>query len=243
MPDFTIAHTYALAAFYPYATQPQGEWAFQAEARYTFKRGTPLGGKYGTSLRANASYVTGIQRDFLPGNIMGTDGYSSKFFEFGDETYYTDLNIEISKKVNKEFAFTAMYMYQIYNQKIVEGKGHNGDLVKSNIAILELKYAPAKNVAMRGEVQYLYTKQDQGSWGYALYEIALFKSLMLEVSDLYNFGETKIHYYKVGATYNWNAHRIQLAYGKTRAGYNCSGGVCRYVPASKGLSISYNVNF
>ncbi len=96
---------------------------------------------------------------------------------------------------------------------------------------------------MRGEVQYLYTQQDQGSWGYIMYELALYKSLMLEISDLYNFGETKIHYYKVGATYNYKSHRLQLAYGKTRAGYNCSGGVCRYVPASKGLSISYNVNF
>ena len=87
LPAFTMTHTYALAAFYPYATQPQGEWAFQAEARYTFKRNTAMGGKYGTSFRLNASYVTGIERDFLEGNIMGTDGYTSKFFEFGDETY------------------------------------------------------------------------------------------------------------------------------------------------------------
>ena len=243
LPAFTMTHTYALAAFYPYATQPQGEWAFQGEARYTFKRKTPMGGKYGTSFRLNASYVTGIQQDFLPGNIMGTDGYSTHFFEFGDETYYTDINLEMNKKLTKNFSMTAMYMYQIYNQKIVEGKGHNGDLVKSNIGIVELKYTANKNVAMRGEVQYLYTQQDQGSWGYIMYELALYKSLMLEISDLYNFGETKIHYYKVGATYNYKSHRLQLAYGKTRAGYNCSGGVCRYVPASKGLSISYNVNF
>ena len=149
----------------------------------------------------------------------------------------------MNKKITRNFSMTAMYMYQIYNQRIVEGKGHNGDLVKSNIGVVELKYTANKNVAMRGEVQYLYTKEDRGSWGYVMYELALFKSLMLEVSDLYNFGETKIHYYKVGATYNYKSHRLQLAYGKTRAGYNCSGGVCRYVPASKGLSISYNVNF
>ncbi len=29
----------------------------------------------------------------------------------------------------------------------------------------------------------------------------------------------------------------------TRAGFNCSGGVCRYIPATKGLTLSYNYNF
>ena len=44
-------------------------------------------------------------------------------------------------------------------------------------------------------------------------------------------------------TFNYKSHRIQAGYGRTRAGYNCSGGVCRYVPAQKGFTISYNYNF
>ncbi|MBO4549094.1 MAG: hypothetical protein J5733_00045, partial [Bacteroidaceae bacterium] len=44
LPAFTQDHTYALAAFYPYATQlAGGEWAWQAEAGYNFKRKTALG--------------------------------------------------------------------------------------------------------------------------------------------------------------------------------------------------------
>ena len=39
LPAFTQDHTYALAALYPYATQiAGGEWAWQAEAGYNFKR-------------------------------------------------------------------------------------------------------------------------------------------------------------------------------------------------------------
>ena len=34
-----------------------------------------------------------------------------------------------------------------------------------------------------------------------------------------------------------------IGYGRTRAGFNCSGGVCRYVPATRGFQISYNYNF
>ena len=247
LPAFTMTHTYALAAFYPYATQTAvGEWAFQAEARYTFPRKTPMGGKYGTSFRLNGSYVRGLKKtpvEMQNGSYWGTNGYESPFFGMGDETYYLDVHLEFSKKITKEFSMTALYMYQQYNQKVVEGHGVNGDIVKSHIAIAELKYKPSKNVGMRLELQYLHTKQDLGQWVYALYEISLFQQCMIEVSDMYNIDATRQHYYKVAATYNWGAHRIQLGYGRTRAGYNCSGGVCRYVPASKGLMLSYNVSF
>lgn len=248
MPAFSWTHTYALAAFYPYATQTQGEWAFQAEARYTFKRKTPMGGKYGTSFRLNGTYVRGLKKTPVnsvlgDGNLQGTDGYKSPFFGMGDETYYLDVHLEFSKKMTKTFSMVAMYMYQQYNQKVIEGHGHNGDIVNSHILVTEFKYKPSKNIGMRWEAQYLHTKQDRGQWAFLLYEISLFQQCMIEVSDLYNIDETRQHYYKVAATYNWGSHRIQLAYGRTRAGYNCSGGVCRFVPASKGLSISYNVNF
>ena len=63
LPAFTMDHTYNLAAMYPYATQPLGEWAYQAEFGYTFKRKTFLGGKYGTSIKLNYSYVHGIDKD------------------------------------------------------------------------------------------------------------------------------------------------------------------------------------
>ena len=249
LPAFSMTHTYALAAMYPYATQPDGEWAFQAEARYNFKRGTPLGGKYGTNTRITASYIHSLKKEYIrgvDGIYQGTDGYTSPFFGFGDDVYYLDVNVEISKKLHRTFQFTAMYMYQIYNQAVVEGHAYKpelGDLVKSNIAILEMTYKPISKVGMRMELQYLHTKQDRGQWVYGLYELSLFHNLMIEISDMYNIDETKQHYYKASVAYSWGAHRVQVAYGRTRAGYNCSGGVCRYVPASKGLTVSYNVNF
>ena len=260
MPAFSMTHTYALAAMYPYATQygtpaARGEWAFQAEARYTFKRKTPMGGKYGTSFRLNGTYIRGIKANPLEANatgtLQGTNGYESPFFAMGDETYYLDVHLEFAKKFTKTFSMTALYMFQQYNQAIVEGHGFDSsfkgsrpaDIVNSHIAIAELKYKPSKNIGMRGELQYLFTRQDRGQWVYALYEISLFQQAMIEVSDLYNIDETNQHYYKVAASYNWGTHRVQLSYGRTRAGYNCSGGVCRYVPASKGLALSYSVSF
>ena len=55
---------------------------------------------------------------------------------------------------------------------------------------------------------------------------------------------THTEHYLLGAvTYTTGAHRLQVSYGKTRAGYNCSGGVCRFVPASKGMQVNYTFNF
>lgn len=251
LPAFTQDHTYALAALYPYATQlADGEWAYQAEAGYNFKRGTALGGRYGTNVKVNFSYVRAIQRDFADGNsyntlsgttmLGGTDGYTTSFFKWGDETYYQDLNVQLTKRLSNAFRLNLMYMNQRYNKTIVEG---HGGIIKSNIFIADAKYQFSRKVTLRGEVQYLTTKDDQGDWAYGLLELSLVPHWMITLSDMYNVGDTHIHYYQGLVTFNTGAHRLQVGYGRTRAGYNCSGGVCRWIPAQKGFTLSYNFNF
>ena len=255
LPAFSQQQTYALAALYPYATQNSlGEWAFQGEFSYTFKRKTALGGKYGTTVKLNASHIRGIDRQPLMAagqpveNLQGTKGYTTKFFRMGHDTYYQDINVQLDKKVTKDFKLNLMYMHQRYNKTIVEG---HGGTINSHIAIAEGKYTINKKLTLRGEAQYLHTKQDQGDWWYGLLELSVLPHFMFTVSDMYNAkvpntdetATSKQHFYMVSGCYTHGAHRLQLSYGKTRAGYNCTGGVCRYVPASKGPQVSYNFNF
>lgn len=255
LPAFSQQQTYALAALYPYATQNSlGEWAFQGEFSYTFKRKTALGGKYGTTVKLNASHIRGIDRQPLMAagqpveDLQGTKGYTTKFFRMGHDTYYQDINVQLDKKVTKDFKLNLMYMHQRYNKTIVEG---HGGTINSHIAIAEGKYTINKRLTLRGEAQYLHTKQDQGDWWYGLLELSVLPHFMFTVSDMYNAkvpntdetATSKQHFYMVSGCYTHGAHRLQLSYGKTRAGYNCTGGVCRYVPASKGLQVSYNFNF
>jgi hypothetical protein len=47
----------------------------------------------------------------------------------------------------------------------------------------------------------------------------------------------------MAVAYNNDANRIQLSYGKQRAGVVCVGGVCRVVPASNGFTISITTSF
>jgi len=243
LPAFTQDQTYALAALYPYATQlADGEWAYQAEVGYNFKRKTWLGGRYGMNLKANLSYVRAIDRQFYDGNdlVQKTNGYTSKFFKWGDQTYYRSIDATLTRKFSKAFKLSLMYVNQRYNQLAVEG---HGGMVHSNIFIADGKCQFSPKVTLRCELQYLTTKQDQGDWAYGLLELSLAPHWMVTVSDMWNCGETKLHYYQGLVTYNIRQHRIQAGYGRTRAGYNCSGGVCRYVPASTGFTISYNYSF
>ena len=227
MPPFATQHTYMLTALYPYGTHKTAdEWAFQGEVRYTWKRGTKMGGRYGTTLKLNASHIRGTGELWL---------------DMTKDPYYTDINLELNKKINKKWYIGAMAMYQTYNKRIVEGKG---DLIRSGIGVVEAKYATTKNIQMRAELQYLYTKQDEGQWVTALYELSLWRQLVFSGQWMYNIGHaqeaTNKHYYTIAATYTHGAHRIMAGYTKTRAGFNCSGGVCRYVPAQEGVSLTYN---
>ena len=185
LPAFSQQQTYALAALYPYATQNAlGEWAFQGEFSYTFKRKTALGGKYGTTVKLNASHIRGIDRQPLMAagqpveDLQGTKGYTTKFFRMGHDTYYQDINVQLDKKVTKDFKLNLMYMHQRYNKTIVEG---HGGTINSHIAIAEGKYTINKKLTLRGEAQYLHTKQDQGDWWYGLLELSVLPHFMFTV--------------------------------------------------------------
>ena len=244
LPAFTHEHTYALAANYPYATQLNGEWALQAELGYTFKKNTTLGGKYGTKVKLNVSHVRGlnngdIKNPVADGRVIGSDGYKTAFFKMG-ETYYQDINVMMDKRFTRDFSLILMYMNQRYNMTVVEG---HGGMIKSNILVADGKYKFSPKMVLRCELQYQFCDGDEGDWAFGLAELSLAPHWMFTVSDQWNCGETDLHYYQALVTYNLKAHRIQVGYGRTDDGYNCSGGVCRWVPASKGFTLSYNYSF
>lgn len=238
LPAFTVEHTYTLPALYPYATRPDGEWAYQAAGAYTFPKGSMLGGKYGTMVKINFSHVHSISKNEDGGR--GTDGYGSSFWGWGASTYYQDIDVQVEKRLGKDTRLNLMYMNQRYNQTVIEG---HGGMLNSHIFVADVKQKLARKTTLRVEGQYLFSKDGDKNWAFALAELSLAPHWMFTLSDLYNLGNTHVHYYQGFVTYSGGAHRLQLGYGRTRAGYNCSGGVCRYIPATKGLTLSYNYNF
>ena len=226
MPAFAQQHTYALAALYPYATQyTRQECAAQAEVRYTWPKKSKMGGRYGTTMKLSAAHIR------VP-------------VESKQNEAYTDVNIELNKRISKRWWMNAMLMYQAYNQLTVEG---HGGIVRNGIAVMDTRVQVNNNVSMRGELQYLYSPHHEGQWIFALYELSLFRHWTLSGQWMYNIGyapdATNTHYYTAGLTFNYGAHRANIGYTKTREGYNCFGGVCRYIPQMEGIVANYSFTF
>ena len=242
LPPFAYQHTYALASLNSYATQKGGEWGFQGEVRYSWSRKTYMGGKYGTTLKLNASHIRGMER-----NIKNALTNPKEVIVMSKEPYYTDVNLELNKRMSKQWYLNAMLMYQQYNADVVEG---HGGQIRSGIGVVDVKWALSSDVQMRAELQYLFSRDGDGQWIYALYELSLFKQLMLSFSEQYCIGHAKErtdqegqHYYSAMAVWEYNSHRLSAGYIKTLASYNCSGGVCRYVPQQEGVTVTYDFTF
>lgn len=250
LPALSKYHTYSLATIYPYSTQANGELGFEAEVNYTFKKGSPVGGKYGTNIIVNYSSANALDTTgFVPNSDgeLPKDRYETSYDKFGD-ALYKDISVEINKRFTDKIKATVLYANQLYNKSILEEEGVEGiPTVYDNLGVVDITYKLTKKYALRCELQALLTKQDMGDWAAALLELTASPNWFIAVGDQYNFGndntDKRIHYYNVNAGYTHNATRIALGYGKQRQGLFCVGGVCRQVPASYGFSISVSTSF
>ncbi|MBI9054582.1 MAG: hypothetical protein JEY96_12240 [Bacteroidales bacterium] len=240
IPGITKTHTYSLASMYPYASQPNGEIGLQAEVIYNFSKGTALGGKYGTNVSVNFSRVNSLE--VKP--TANLDRFETEYFAIGDELYFQDFNIKVHKKINSKWKADVSYLNIIYNKDVIQGLAGYGTIY-SNVGIVDVTYKLKPRHTLRMEVQALFTKQDHGDWSMGLLEYTIAPKWFINVSDQYNHGnsEKKNHYYNIAAGYKKGANRIQLGYGRQRAGIVCVGGICRNVPASSGFNISITSSF
>ncbi len=249
LPALTRQHTYnLLATLYPYATQPNGEIAFQGEMIYKFKKESLLGGKYGTGILINYSTVYNIDSTALPASDTTLMGYTSNLFAIGNEKYYDEINVEISKKFNKKLKGIFTYSNLMFNQAVIQGKTpQDHPDIYANIGVIDITYNISKKHAIRTELQGLFTKQDHQDWATLLIEYSYSPHWFIAVMDQYNYGNNiahdRIHYYFASAGYVKGTNRIQLGYGKQRAGIFCVGGVCRNVPAASGITLSITSSF
>lgn len=247
LPALTKPHTYNLAAtLYPYASQPNGEFGTQAELIYKIKGGKPMGGKYGVTYAVNYSMAYATDTTPIPNDTIHKLGYTVSRFMPGKNMYFQDLNVEIRQKVTDKFKYVLTYIYMINDIAVVLGKVGK-EQVEAHIAIADLNYKFSRKHNLRVELQHLYTNQDQQSWATVLAEYSISPHWYFSVLDQYNYGnkieDERLHYPYANIAYSVGGNRISVGYGNQRAGLFCVGGICRAVPASKGLSISISSTF
>ncbi|SEA61179.1 DUF6029 family protein [Psychroflexus halocasei] len=248
-PALTKQHHSQLANIYVYQAQnavlfedaaimKAGETGGQIDLYYTFKKGTSLGGKYGTNISLNGSMWSN-----LPGTYtFNPPDYDTDFLGRGKK-YFSDYNLSIKKKVNETWHLGFDYINQYYDQRFMGG----GDLVKANVVVGEATYNFTNSRSIRLELEHMWATEDRKDWAAGTAEFNVNENLSFYVSDMWNYGnddpDKQIHYYNFGGSYRRGASRIALNYGRQRGGLVCVGGVCRYVPESSGLSLSFNTAF
>ena len=259
IPAITKPHTYNLAAtLYPYATVINGESSFRGELYYRLKRGSKLGGKYGTKM--NIVFATSYSLDTT--HLSGVDGvvygYQRNSWGLGDSLNVQDISFEIERKFSKTFKAKAMYMNLIFNTLATPVTTDYKGLVNANIYVLETQIRTNKRQSLRTEFQVLTTgkwrdiegelfKQDKGDWATVVAEYTWSPHWFANITDQYNFGNPdeakRVHYLFGSAGYVNGSHRLSIGYGKRREGIFCVGGVCRAVPASNGLEVTFTSSF
>jgi hypothetical protein len=249
LPPLTKQHSYNLSGMYPYATQPNGEVAYQGQVIYTIKRNTKAGGPYGTFITANYSMVHALNRKPVNDTVIGqrgTLGYEAGLFDASDEKYFSDFNIEISRRINRNLKISLQYLNLFYNIAVIEGHPGEPD-VKANIGIADIQYKLTPTKTLRFELQHSSTKQDKGDWASALVEYTVAPKWFFSIGDQYNYGNSdkdkRLHYYNASMGYTHQSSRIAFTWGRQREGIVCVGGVCRYVPASSGLMLTITSSF
>lgn len=257
LPAMNKTHTYNLvASLYPYATQPVGEIAYQAEVLYTIKRGSKLGGKYGTSINANFStaYQPNRNTDNIDPNDSSRVMYETGFFDMSDSLYWRDINVNVYRKFSKKFNLRLSYYNIILNNDVAKVTDNAKGLIYTHIGVIEAGFKLNKKHSLRAELQALFIEDDKygnindnGNWATVLLEYNVSPHWFFSVMDQYNYGnpdaDKRVHYFYGSFGYIRDATRISIGYGRQRAGLFCVGGVCRFVPASNGLTLNFTQSF
>ena len=225
LPSLCMQQTYMLAGLNPYVTYADGEAGFQGDLYYTFRRGTRLGGQYGMKLHVGGSWI-----EALPFALPDRDVHYLA---------YRDINIDLERTWSRKLK-TILFV-SIQENSPTHGNGKRTDA--QNVFVLDALYRFSKTVSLRTELQYLYSQELTRDWMAGLVELSFAPHWSVSASDMYNHGDTKVHYYNLGASYSWNALNVSLNAGRTREGMVCSGGVCRWQPAFKGVSLRAQWSF
>lgn len=220
LPSLTRQYTYMLANLNPYQVQGDGEKGGQFDVYYSVID-TNDRSKY-MNIHANASMY-----------------YSNSKITGKSHLLWRDINADIERQWSKKLKTTILVSVQEINPSY----GFNDETYLSSVFVFDGQYKFDRKKSIRAELQYLYSKDYEKDWVAGLLEFNLAPKWSFTISDMYNHGKSKVHYYSGSVSYTNGRTRLQLTYGRNRAGYVCSGGVCRYTPSYTGANLSILTSF
>ena len=253
VPLLTRQHTYSLANLNPYrgsSVHTGGEIGGQLDLYYSL-RNPKARGKY-WNFHLNFS-------------MFNTVDHFNQIYQQDMEgrNVWLDLNFDVERQWNKQVKTTFLYSFQRWDEEINHYDSPMAHYCRSHIFVGDVTYKFNKKHSMRFEAQYLASNDYEGDWVAATIEYNLAPKFSFYVSDMWNCEKMQdgaygnyymdldtyegdnylLHYYQVGASFTHNSFRAQLSYGRNRAGFVCSGGVCRFQPAYTGFNLAMTLSF
>lgn len=252
IPLLTRQHTYSLANLNPYrgtSVHTGGEIGGQIDLYYSL-RNPKVRSKY-WNFHANFSMFNTIDHKLGDMDMEGRNAW-------------IDFNFDVERQWNKSVKTTLFYSYQRWDEEINHYDAAVAHYCDSHIFVADVTYKINKKHSLRVELQYLNSNDYEGDWLAGTIEYNFAPKFSFYVSDMWNCeamqdgmygngiwnpdtleyeGNALLHYYQVGATFTHDFLRLQLSYGRNRAGYVCSGGSCRYQPAYTGANLSLTLSF
>ena len=253
VPLLTRQHTYSLANLNPYrgsSVHTGGEIGGQLDLYYSL-RNPKVRNKY-WNFHANFSMFNTVNH---------LNAYTGE--EMKGRNVWLDANFDVERQWNKQLKTTLLYSFQRWDEEINHFDSPEAHYCASHIFVGDVTYKINKKHSLRFEAQYLASNNYEGDWVAASIEYNFAPKFSFYVSDMWNcekmddgmYGNDYtsletwesdhylLHYYQVGASFTHNSLRAQLSYGRNRAGYVCSGGVCRFQPAYTGLNLAITLSF
>ncbi len=224
LPALTRQYTYMLANLNPYRVMTNGELGGQVDLCYSYRSKSNRYRYW--NFHANFSTFYSLEKQAWTNNER--------------QLYWRDINVDIERQWNKKWKSLILYSFQ-------DNMDH-----QAHIFVGDVTHKFNRKMSLRFELQYLLSGDEksewdgihsEGDWVAALVEFNLAPHWSFYVQDMYNIGQSKTHYYNGGFSYTYNRTRVQLSYGRNRAGYVCSGGVCRFSPAYTGVNLVLTSSF
>lgn len=216
IPSLSQEQTYMLASLYPYTSFTEGEIGGATDLFWHIN-------KWKFHLNGSMIYA-------LPSALVNYDHCRMA---------YRDLNMDAERRWNSRFKTT----FFISIQEISPSHGDRKATNAQNVFVVDGLYRFGKKTSLRLQAQYLYSQEQSRDWMAALIELGFAPHWNIHFSDMFNHGDTKEHYYECGVSYSHSTFNAGLSYGHQRAGYICSGGVCRWQPEYTGFLTKLNYNF
>lgn len=221
LPALTRQHTYMLASLNPYQVNANGEIGGQADVYYSLRSKTTRS-KYWNFHVNFSTYYTDASHTGGRSNLL-----------------WRDINADVERQWNKRWKTAVLVSIQEWSPS----HGMQESTYASNIFVVDNTCKITDKMSVRLELQYLYSANYEKDWMAGLLEFNMAPHWSVTISDMYNHGSSGKHYYNASVSYTRKSTRIQLGYGRVRAGYICSGGVCRWTPAYTGANLTITSSF